>query len=77
MSLAPNKFLTPVLRRVTATSFTFIRHNSGESDAQTEQSPTEVKDDATIDLTEDLIPEAPELPVEAVSEVAEKILVNK
>lgn len=77
MSSAPNKFLTPSLRHITATNFTFIRHgSSGESDARTEQSSTVVKDDATVDLTEDIIPEAPELPVEAVTEVAEKILVN-
>jgi len=69
-SLAPNKFLTPGLERLTAANFTFLRHSSSEHNAPSEQSSS------VVDFTEDVIPEAPEVPVDAgdVEQIVEKVL---
>jgi hypothetical protein len=58
---------------LTAFNFTFLRHNSGESNEQI-SSVTSGNDDS-LDLTEDVIPERPEVPIEASVEHVEKVLV--
>jgi len=65
--LAPNKFTTPDLRHVlSATNFTFVRHSSGDGREQPEVLSSVNRE--PVDLTEDIIPEAPEVPVEAAVE---------
>lgn len=70
-SFAPNKFLTPGLRNSTAVNFTFLRHNSNVNNEPLNQSSS------TVDLTEDVIPEAPEVPIELadINQAVEKVLV--
>lgn len=58
---------------MTATNCTFIRHISGESNEQL-SSVTSGNNDS-LDSAEDVIPERPEVPVEAYVEQVEKVLV--
>lgn len=58
-------------------SFTFVRHGSGGHGQQEESSSSSVVNgDKTIDLTGDIIPEAPEVPVEEIAGPVGKILVE-
>lgn len=61
VSLAPNKFLTPDFKHLTATSFTFVRYSSGESHEQLSSADHK---NVSVDTTEEVIPDAPEVPVE-------------
>ncbi|VVC39482.1 Hypothetical protein CINCED_3A023736 [Cinara cedri] len=73
VSLAPKKFLTPDLKHLTATSFTFIRHSSGESHVE---STLANNNKESVDLTDDVIPDAPEVPVETTSVEQVEIVLN-
>lgn len=67
---APAKFTTPDLKHVlSATNLTFVRHSSGDGREQPEVLASVNRE--PMDVTEDIIPEAPEVPVEeAVEQVA-------
>lgn len=49
-----------------------VRHGSGENHEQSSVS----KGDETIDLTEEIIPEAPQLPVDTIAEQIDTVLVH-
>jgi len=66
----PAKFTTPDHRHIlSATNLTFVRHSSG--DGREQPAVLSSVNREPVDLTEDVIPEAPEVPVEeAVEQVA-------
>lgn len=72
VSLAPSKFLAPDLRNLTAASFTFIRHSSDDSHKQSSLADNK---DESEDLTDNIIPEAPQVPIETNVEQVEIVLV--
>lgn len=72
--LGPKKFTTPDLKYLTAANFTFIRHSSGDGREQPELLSSDNR--VPVDLTEDVIPEAPEVPIEAAAEQVEIALVH-
>lgn len=61
------------MRCLTATNFTFVRYSSGESYDQLSSVTSDNRD--SMDLTEDVIPELPEVPIEAAADQVEKVLV--
>ncbi|KAL5245259.1 hypothetical protein ACI65C_012669 [Semiaphis heraclei] len=67
---APAKFTTPDLRHVlSATNLTFVRHSSVDGREQPEVLSSVNRE--SVDVTEDVIPEAPEVPIEeAVEQIA-------
>lgn len=76
VSLAPYKFLISDFRQLTVANLNFVRHSSGEGFNQSERISTVASDNQTIDLSEDVIPDAPELPTDAaIDQVVEKVLV--
>jgi len=71
---APEKFTTPDHRHVlSATNLTFVRHSSGDGREQSEVLSS--VNPEPVDLTEDVIPEAPEVPIEAAVEQVAIVLV--
>lgn len=68
--LAPDKFshtrLTDHRHVLSATNLTFIRHSSGDGREQPELLSS--VNSEPVDLTEDVIPDAPEVPIEAAVE---------
>jgi len=71
--LGPYKFPTPDLRHLTATNFTFVRHSSGDGRGQPELLSSDNRE--PVDLTDDVIPDAPEVPIEAAVEQVAIVLV--
>lgn len=69
----PNKLSTSSRRNWTATNFKIVRYSSGESYEQLSSVTSDISD--SLDLTEDAIPERPEVPVETAVEQVEKVLV--
>lgn len=70
VSLTPNKHFTPKLRHLTATNFTFVRHSSNETLRELEEPISNITgNEESLDLTTDIIPDAPEIPSEVVEEV--------
>lgn len=54
-----------------------VRHSSGDNYTSSEDRPSSVTDNTDSEnLTNDIIPEAPEVPVEAVAGQVEIVLVN-
>lgn len=68
--LAPDKFRktrpTDLRHVLSATNLTFVRHSSGDGREQPELLSSVTRE--PVDLTEDVIPDAPEVPIEAAAE---------